>query len=103
MRDDGRVAHARALPPGVHEVERRSLLHRLAANRNGAAARMLLRRAERVSDPGSALLLTAHPAVRRAVRPEWEAELARRTGRAIRWQEDAGLAPESAFAQALQS
>ena len=31
VRDDGRVEHARAVPPEVHEVERRSLLHRLAA------------------------------------------------------------------------
>ena len=31
VRDDGRVEHTRAVPPGVHEVERRSLLHRLAA------------------------------------------------------------------------
>lgn len=87
----------------VTRLERPSLLHRLTANRPAAAARMLLRRAELVSDAGASLLLSAHPAVRRAVSAGWEAELARRTGRAIRWQEDPGLALEGAFAQALQA
>ncbi len=87
----------------VARLERPSLLHRLAMNRNRAAALMLLRRAEQVRDPGSQLLLTAHPDVRHAVIPEWETELARRAGRAIRWQDDTSLAPESGFAQALQS
>ena len=86
----------------VARLERPSLLHRLAMNRNRAAALMLLRRAEQVRDPGSQLLLTAHPDVRHAVIPEWETELARRAGRAIRWQDDTSLAPESGFAQALQ-
>lgn len=87
----------------VARLERPSLLHRLAADRAGAAARMLLRRAEQVAGPGAELLLTAHPALRRAVKGEWEADLARRTGRTIRWHEDAGLALESGFAQALQT
>ncbi len=67
----------------VARLERPSLLHRLAMNRNRAAALMLLRRAEQVRDPGSQLLLTAHPDVRHAVIPEWETELARRAGRAL--------------------
>lgn len=86
----------------VSRLERPSLLQRLAADRVGAAARMLLRRAELVSTPGAELLLTAHPSVRRAVHADWEASLARRTARTIRWQEDAGLALEGGFAQALQ-
>lgn len=85
----------------VARLERPSLLQRLSANRLGAAARMLLRRAELVHEPGRDLLLTAHPSIRQAITQEWESELARRTGRTIRWHEDASLALDSAFAQAL--
>ena len=65
-----------------------------------AAARLLLRRAERVSEPG-ALLLTAAPQIKRAFWSEWEPELARRTGRKIRWKLDDTLAPWACFAQAV--
>ena len=84
----------------VARLERASLLHSLAADRAGAAARMLLRRAERVTEPGQ-LLLTASPVVRRAITPDWEAELARRSGRLLHWEERPGLAPDGGFAQAV--
>lgn len=86
----------------VARLEHPSLLHRLARDRAGAAARLLLRQAEGVRQPG-ALLLTAHPAIRAATPPDWEAELARRTGRELRWREDPALALGGGFAQALSS
>jgi hypothetical protein len=84
----------------VARLERPSLLHRLARSRAGAAARMLLRRAEQVEDPG-ALLLTAHPAVAAKLSEAWLAELAKRTGREVRVATDQALALEGGFAQAV--
>jgi hypothetical protein len=84
----------------VSRLERPSMVALYAARPVAAAARMLLRRAERVAEPGT-LLLTAHPAVRRAMKSAWLDDLARRTARDLRWAEDAGLAPAAAFAQAV--
>ena len=54
--------------------------------------------AERVEGAG-ALLVAAHPAVLAAVRPAWREELARRTGRQVRWQDEPALALDAGYAQ----
>ena len=84
----------------VARLEHPSLLQRIARDRAGAAARLLLRRAEKVNDPG-ALLLTCHPAVKSKLKPQWLEELAVRTGRQIRIESDPGLALEAGFAQSV--
>lgn len=84
----------------VARLEGPSLLHRMATSRMGMAARMALRRAELVSDPG-AILLTVHPALDANLKPAWLEELARRTGREVRIATDPGLALNGAFAQAV--
>jgi len=83
----------------VARMDRVSLLHRLHDDLAGGAARLLLRRAEEVAQPG-ALLLTAHPQVLARLLPEWLTELSRRTGREVRLAPDPALAPHAAFAQA---
>ena len=84
----------------VARLERPSLLHRMAAFRAGAAARMALRRGEAVREPG-ALLLTLHPTVKSALKEEWLVDLARRCGREVRMVTDPALALDAGFAQAV--
>lgn len=82
----------------VARFARPSLLQRIRRGRTGAAARLALRRAERVEGPG-VTLLTLHPALKAKLRPEWLAELERRTGRPTRLAIEPGLALEAVAAQ----
>ena len=82
----------------VARLEGPSLLHRFATSRTGMAARMALRRAEMVEGAGTTLL-TVHPALKAKIRPEWIAEIERRTARVLRIETDPALAIEGAAAQ----
>ena len=82
----------------VARLERPSLLHRAAFRPVDMAARLLLRRAEMLEGAG-AVLLAGHPALEAQLKPEWRAELARRTGREVHWQAQSGLAIEAPHAQ----
>jgi len=84
----------------VARLTRTSILRRISLDRSGAAARLLLRRAEQVGAPG-ALLLTAHPAVMARLTRDWLGELARRSGREVRVSADPGLALGAGYAQAV--
>jgi ribonuclease G len=84
----------------VARLEGPSLLHRMTTSRVGAAARLVLRRAEAVEQPG-ALQLNVHPAVKAKLKPEWLDELARSTGRQVRIETNPALAIEAGFAQAV--
>ncbi len=86
----------------VARLERPSILQRVQQDPTGAAARLLLRRAEAIREPGT-LLLTAHPQTCAALTQAWLDDLTRRTGRPIRIQENATLALTGGFAQAIAS
>lgn len=87
----------------VARLEGPSLLHRFAAARLGAAARMALRRAELAAADGAGrvLQLAVHPGLSAKLKPEWLAELARRTGREVRIAITPGIAMEAAHAQLI--
>ncbi|KLI63288.1 ribonuclease E/G [Aurantiacibacter marinus] len=82
----------------VTRLSRPSLIHRIARNRSGAAARLLLRRAEVLEGPGK-VELSAHPAVLAAIEDNWLEELTRRTGKEVSIRPDPGLALEASHAQ----
>lgn len=78
-----------------------SILHRYRRHRMASLARILARRAEGVTEPGT-LVLHCHPGVASFISDDWQALLARRTGRQVRIESDGGLAPHAGFAQAVQ-
>jgi hypothetical protein len=86
----------------VARLERPSLLQRIAGDRPGAAARLLLRRAERLDGAGD-VLLAAHPAVLAAIPAAWKDALARRAGKPLRWRPDPALALDAGHAQLVTS
>ncbi len=75
----------------VARLEGPSLLHRMEYSRVGAAARMVLRRAEQLDGAGTTQL-TVHPALTAKLKTEWLDELRRRTGRAATVLTDPGIA-----------
>jgi hypothetical protein len=86
----------------VARLERPSILHIVRQAPAVAGALLLLRQVEALDAPGVPLI-KGHPQVMAAIEPGWRDELDRRTGRASRWESDAGLALLGGFAQALAS
>ncbi len=84
----------------VARFERPSILHLVQIDPAGAAARLLLRRAEEVEGPGI-IALYAHPAVIARLTDDWLAELARRTGREVSTRPDPALAISAPHAQVV--
>lgn len=82
----------------VARLEGPSLLHRMKRSRIGAAARMVLRKAEMLDGAGT-IQLTVHPAVKAGLKPEWLDELARRTGRVVSVESDPAIAIGAGHAQ----
>ncbi len=82
----------------VSRFERPSMLHLVQHDPAGAAARLLLRRAEAVEGPGR-IELAAHPAVIARLTDNWLDELRRRTGREVSTRPDPALAIEAPHAQ----
>lgn len=87
----------------VTRLEGPSLLHRFAASRAGACARMALRCGELAQGAGRTLLLAVHPALKAKLKEQWLIELAERTGKEVRIETDQGLALEAPSAQILVS
>lgn len=84
----------------VSRAKRPSLLHTIAHDRAGAAARFLLRRAERLAGPGL-MQLTGHPRLLERLLPAWLEALSRRTGHAIQCSADPALALDGGYAQMI--
>ena len=82
----------------VARLERPSILHRATFNRAATATRLLLRRAQMLEGAG-VIELAGHPALEAQLRPDWLAELRRRTGVEHRFRADPGLAIEAGQAQ----
>jgi len=77
----------------IRRRARRSLLEMLAEDPDGAAARALLRRAERSSGSGALTVIAAPPVIDRLDKEQaWRDELCRRTGRPLSLQPQAGMA-----------
>ncbi|MFV0642985.1 MAG: ribonuclease [Sphingomonadaceae bacterium] len=84
----------------ISRIRRASLPALLMNDPAGAAARHLLARAERITEPG-ALLLVCHPDVALRLSARWIASLERRSGRHVRIESRESLALDAGFAQAV--
>lgn len=85
----------------VSRFERPSMLHLVQHDPAGAAARLLLRRAEALEGAGR-IEMAAHPAVIARVTDGWMDELRRRMGREVSTKADPALAIEAPHAQLVQ-
>jgi len=84
----------------VRRRERASLPELIQSDPIGAAARALMRRAERTSGSGERTVSAAPPVIARIeANPQWLEELARRTGTAVALQADPSLAISAGHVQ----